>query len=105
MAEYDDRIWSIRYGIFAMPTVANGIDLDWAFSRAHGQNGEFELRHSWIAHQKGVSRVLFFANRAHMGTYREANDYAIANPHHPRHHPVRAFWRTEVWLSAITPSR
>ena len=40
MAEYDDRSWSIRYGIFAMPTVANGIALDWAFSRAHGQNGE-----------------------------------------------------------------
>jgi len=79
LAEYDDRIWSIRYGIFAMPTVANGIDLDWAFSRAHGQNGEFELRHSWIAHQKGVTRLLFYANRAHMGTYREANDYAIAN--------------------------
>jgi high affinity Mn2+ porin len=79
LAEYDDRIWSIRYGLFAMPTVANGIDLDWAFSRAHAQNGEFELRHSWIAHQKGVSRLLFYANRAHMGTYREANDYAIAN--------------------------
>jgi len=74
MAEYDDRIWSIRYGLFAMPVVANGIDLDWAFSRAHGHNGEFELRHSWIAHHKGVSRVLLFANRAHMGTYREAVD-------------------------------
>jgi carbohydrate-selective porin OprB len=74
LAEYDDRIWSIRYGIFGMPTVATGIDIDWAFSRAHGQNGEFELRHSWIKHQKGVSRLLFFANRAHMGTYREAND-------------------------------
>jgi high affinity Mn2+ porin len=74
MAEYDDRIWSVRYGIFGMPTVANGIDMDWAFSRAHGQNGEFELRKGWIAHQKGVSRLLFFANRAHMGTYREAID-------------------------------
>jgi len=74
MAEYDDREWSIRYGLFAMPVVANGIDLDWAFSRAHGHNGEFELRHSWVPHQKGVSRMLFFANRAHMGTYREAND-------------------------------
>jgi high affinity Mn2+ porin len=78
MAEYDDRVWSIRYGLFAMPVVANGIDLDWAFSRAHGHNGEFELRHSWIAHQKGVSRLLFFANRAHMGTYREANDAFLA---------------------------
>ena len=72
MAEYDDRVWSLRYGIFAMPTVANGIDMDWAFSRAHAQNGELELRHSFVKHRKGVTRVLFYANRAHMGTYREA---------------------------------
>jgi hypothetical protein len=74
IAEYDDRSWSLRYGIFAMPVVANGIDLDWAFSRAHGQNGEFELRHSLVRHQKGTTRVLFYANRAHMGVYREAVD-------------------------------
>ena len=72
MAEYDDRIWSVRYGIFAMPTVANGIDMDWAFSRAHGQNGEFEFRHSLVQKRKGTERLLFYANRAHMGTYREA---------------------------------
>ncbi len=72
MAEYDEPAWSVRYGIFAMPIVANGIDLDWAFSRAHGQNGEFELRHSLVPNRKGVSRVLFYANRAHMGDYREA---------------------------------
>jgi len=74
MAEYDDRIWSIRYGLFAMPTVANGIDMDWAFSRAHAQNGEFELRHSFVPQRKGTERILFYANRAHMGTYREAVD-------------------------------
>jgi hypothetical protein len=28
LAEYDDRAWSVRYGLFAMPTVANGLDLD-----------------------------------------------------------------------------
>ncbi|MGA2887828.1 MAG: carbohydrate porin [Terracidiphilus sp.] len=72
MAEYDDRAWSVRYGIFAMPVVANGIDMDWAFSRAHGQNGEFELRHSFVPQRKGTQRLLFYANRAHMGTYREA---------------------------------
>jgi high affinity Mn2+ porin len=76
MAEYDDRDWSVRYGLFAMPTVANGIDMDWAFNRAHGQNGEFELRRSLIRARKGTTRLLFFANRAHMGTYREAvRDY------------------------------
>jgi hypothetical protein len=72
MAEYDDRNWSLRYGLFAMPTVANGIDMDWAFSRAHGQNGEFELRHSFVPNRKGTQRVLFYANRAHMGDYRQA---------------------------------
>jgi len=30
-------------GIFAMPVIANGIDMDWAFSRANGQNGEFDF--------------------------------------------------------------
>jgi hypothetical protein len=78
MAEYDDKIWSLRYGIFAMPVIANGIDLDWAFSRAHGQNGEFELRHSFVPKHKGTQRILFYANRAHMGTYREAVDAFLA---------------------------
>ena len=78
LAEYDDRNWSLRYGIFAMPTVANGIDLDWAFSRANGQNGEFELRRSWLRQRKGVTRILFFANHAHMGDYREAVDAYLA---------------------------
>jgi carbohydrate-selective porin OprB len=62
-----------------MPTVANGIDMDWAFSRAHAQNGEFELRHSFIAQRKGAQRVLFFANRAHMGDYREAVNAYLAH--------------------------
>jgi hypothetical protein len=78
MAEYDDRAWSLRYGLFAMPTVANGIDMDWAFSRAHAQNGELEVRHSWVQKRKGTTRVLFFANRAHMGSYREAVNAFLA---------------------------
>jgi hypothetical protein len=74
IAEYDDRSWTLRYGIFSMPVVANGIDLDWAWSRAHGQNGELELKHSLVPRRKGTTRVLFYANRAHMGVYREAVD-------------------------------
>ncbi len=72
MAEYDDHIWSLRYGLFAMPIIANGIDLDWAFSRARAHNGEFELRKGVLPGQKGAQRILFYANRAHMGVYREA---------------------------------
>jgi high affinity Mn2+ porin len=78
IAEYDDKVWSLRYGIFAMPTVANGIALDWAFSRAHGQNGEFELREGFLPHRKGTQRILFYANRAHMGDYRQAVEAWLA---------------------------
>lgn len=76
--EYDDRTWSARYGIFAMPTVANGIDLDWAFSRAHGQNWEFEWRHSLLPGRKGTTRILSFVNNADMGNYREAVQHYFA---------------------------
>jgi hypothetical protein len=75
--EYHDRAWSARYGFAAMPTVANGIDLDWAFSRANGQNFEFELRKPLLgsllpSDRKGTIRVLSFVNHAHMGLYRDA---------------------------------
>lgn len=72
MAEYDDRDWSVRFGIFAMPVEANDIALDWAFSRAHGNNTEFELRKSFLSGRAGASRILFYDNRAHMGNYRVA---------------------------------
>jgi high affinity Mn2+ porin len=78
MAEYDDKIWSLRYGLFAMPITGNGIDMDWAFSRSHAQNGEFEVRYGFLPKRKGIQRVLFYANRAHMGTYREAVDAFLA---------------------------
>lgn len=79
LAEYDDRAVSVRYLIAAMPTVANGIDLDWAFSRASGQNFEVEVRKGLFSHflnpdRKGVIRFQSFVNHAHMGSYREAND-------------------------------
>lgn len=70
--EYDDRSWSARYGIFAMPTVANGLDLDWAFSRARAQNMEFELDRSLIHGRHGATRILAYVNNAHMGLYRDA---------------------------------
>ena len=72
VVEYDDRNWSFRYGIFAMPTIANAITLAWAFSRAHGQNWEFDWNNSFIRGRKGTTRILSFANDAHMGNYRLA---------------------------------
>ena len=74
--EYDDRVWSARYAIAAMPTVANGINLDWALSRANGQNWEFELRKGLLtpllSQREGAVRVLSYVNHAHMGDYRQS---------------------------------
>jgi hypothetical protein len=79
--EYDDKVWSARYGIFAMPVIANGLDLDWALNRANGQNWEFELRKGLFARflnpkRVGAVRVLSYLNHAHMGDYRQSvNEY------------------------------
>lgn len=73
VAEYQDRSWAVRYGLMLMPTMANGIDLDWSARRARGQNMEAEVRRGWLPGRSGVSRVLAFVNTAHMGSYREAN--------------------------------
>ena len=92
--EYQDRSWALRSGLALMPTVANGIDLDWALSRARGQNYEFELRKGLVPGKTGTQRVLAFVNTAHMGTYREAvNAYlsgADATPRITSHEHTRA---------------
>jgi high affinity Mn2+ porin len=78
IGEYDDKDWSARYGLALMPTVANGIDMDWSVKRASGQNMEVEWRHGLLGglvspDRKGVVRVLSYVNHAHMGLYRAAN--------------------------------
>lgn len=74
VVEYQDRIWAARYGLMLMPRVANGINLDFAVSRAHADNMEFELRKGVWWKKPGAVRVLSYVNRAQMGTYREANE-------------------------------
>jgi hypothetical protein len=82
-AEYDDKTWSARYALALMPTVANGINLDWNLHRASGQNMEFELRKSPLAplvkpDRHGVLRLLGYVNHAHMGLYRDAINAYLA---------------------------
>jgi hypothetical protein len=83
IVEYDDRVWSARYGIAAMPVVANGTSLDWAFSRSNGQYWEFEVRKGLFARflskdRKGAVRVLSYTNHAHMGDYRASVEEFLA---------------------------
>ena len=46
--EYVDHAFTARYGLAAMPTVANGIDLQYKLRRASGKNVELELRRSGL---------------------------------------------------------
>jgi hypothetical protein len=79
VAEYTDRDFTARYAVAAMPTVANGIDLEYDFSKASGQNVELEYRQgpgAWLGalnKRKGAVRILGFVNHANMGDYREQN--------------------------------
>jgi hypothetical protein len=68
VAEYYAPAWAARFGEMLMPTVANGIDLDWNLHRARGENFEFEYhtKHGTIL------RPLAFVNHANMGSYRDA---------------------------------
>ncbi len=86
LAEYDDRSWSARTAIALMPTVANGIDLDWNLHRARGENFEAEYRRPPLARllsrkanqpRLGVIRALSFVNYGDMGVYRQANVTAL----------------------------
>ncbi|RXH56388.1 carbohydrate porin [Granulicella sibirica] len=77
VAEYDDKIWSARYALGLMPTVANGIDVDWNVRRARGENTEFEFRRTPFSaflpkERKGAVRLLGFVNHANMGVYRDS---------------------------------
>jgi hypothetical protein len=74
VAEYYAPNWAARFGEMLMPTVANGIQLDWNIARAHGENYEFELHPAFLPNRSSVVRALGFVNHANMGSYREAID-------------------------------
>ncbi len=68
IVEYDTRTWSLRFGEALMPTIANGIDMDWNIARSRAENLELELHPA-----TGLAvRLLGYANHANMGSYEEA---------------------------------
>ncbi len=86
VAEYDDQDWSARYAVALMPTVANGINLEWNLRRARGENYELEYRKLPVMHlltrpgqadKPGAVRLTGFVNHGDMGLYRAANREAL----------------------------
>lgn len=74
VAEYYSPSWAARFGEMLMPTVANGITLDWNIARARGENFEVEHHMQLLPKRATVVRGLAFVNHANMGNYREAID-------------------------------
>ena len=72
LAEFYDRSWVFRFGEMLMPTVANGITLDWDLARARAENYELELHGSPLKKRASALRLLSFVNHANMGSYRGA---------------------------------
>jgi hypothetical protein len=72
--EYQGPIVEARFGLMLMPTVANGIDLDWNLANSSAQNLELEVKYSRRPGWAGTVRLLGYANRANMGDYQEAID-------------------------------
>ena len=72
-AELNQPQWTLRYGVFQMPSVANGLAMDGHLLKAWGMVTEVERRYV-IAGHPGAVRVLAYLNRADMGSYQEAVD-------------------------------
>ena len=57
VAEYYAKTWAARFGEMLMPTVANGIQLDWNIARARGENYEIEYHPALLRMLPRVVRV------------------------------------------------
>jgi high affinity Mn2+ porin len=74
IVEYQGPRFELRFGEMLMPTVANGLDVDWKVSKNRAENLELELKYRRGTAWAGTVRLLAYQNYARMGSYREAID-------------------------------
>jgi len=97
IVEYGTPTWSLRGAEALMPTVANGITLDWNVGRARGENLELELRPVAPV----VLRLLGYANHANMGSYAKAIEgFRTGHDPAPNVEAYRVEGRTKYGLGA-----
>ena len=77
---YVSPAWSLKYGIYKMPIMANGQQLVTSLTRASGQNLQFTLSELPTG---TIVRLLAYFNIANMGVYRQALAIAAANATSP----------------------
>ncbi len=76
--EYDHDDWAFRLGRFAQPKKSNGLPLDYNVIAHYGDVLEIEHDHT-ILGRIGAIRLDLFHNRARMGAFRDALDFAQRN--------------------------
>lgn len=77
---YINPTWSLKYGFYLMPFLANQQQLQYSAQLAHAQNLELRLS-PWSTGT--IVRVLGYLNTARMGIYQEALAIAAANHTQP----------------------
>jgi high affinity Mn2+ porin len=70
--EYQSPRFGVRFGEALMPTVANGIDLEWDLRVARAENLELEFRPGWLQGLPTYIRPIAYLNHANMGSYTDA---------------------------------
>ncbi len=68
--EYNTKNWAVRFASAMEPAQANQMALDTDIQQAHGDQIEFEHRHSINGH-RGAVRIMYYENHADMGSYSE----------------------------------
>lgn len=76
MLDWSNPHWSLRYGVYEMPTQANGSTLVDSLGRARGEQLELTLQQG---PDGGALRFLAYRNIAGMGSYSDAIAFAIAH--------------------------
>ena len=92
--EYRRPGWSLRAAVVAVPTEANGIQLDTRIAHAHSFDAELERRHR-LRGRPGALRLIAYRNVARMGNYREA---IALDPTAPALEPTRRYSRDKNGL-------
>jgi hypothetical protein len=72
VVEYQGPYVETRFGLMLMPTVANGLTLDWNLGQNRAENLEVEIKYSRRAAWRGTLRLLGYLNHAAMGRYADA---------------------------------
>lgn len=76
--QFDD--WQVRAAMTAMPTYANGPNVEFSFKDSNAVNLEIEKKVIFKNNDTGIIKLLGFRNVAGMGNYNEANSNFTTTP-------------------------